>query len=620
MALEVGTRINDLVATNPLSSDPAGQGDDHLRLIKACIKGSLPNIGGILGQYRNIDVATSLSSTWNTSRIVSTNSATATVVLTLPPSASITTGFYLELNTLLNANISLVASGVDTVNSAASVRIPPRSRATVFYAVGGAWFCDIGPSGFLGVSEFGTPVIINGDLSVSGAVTLVGATSIIGAATLASTLSVSGNATLLGGLDVKGGTASFSTAVYMASTLTVSGIAVLGAALVGALSVSGVVTAGGISSAGAIIGASTLSVSGAAHMNTTLSVGGATTLGGTLTVSGTTVMQGAATVGGTLSVSGGAHLNTTLSVGGATTLGSTLSVSGNAVVGGTMAVNGAFSAASGSFGGGGFTGNLTLGGTLTVSGATVLASTIAVRGAATLDTTLSVSGAATFKSASSFAASVVIGTTLNVAGATTLSGAATLKGTASIGGAATLGSTLTVSGTVAFLGLLQLGGNLNLNNGIINFPAVQNPSAGANSLDDYEEGTWTPFIDYAVTGNLNVVYSLQSGAYTKIGRHVSAHFTLTTSTFTHTTASGTMVISGFPFASTFAAFGTLSFEGMLISTGANYDGPILRLATGTTAALTKSGINNNSRADLDQNSHTSGNNVLMNGTITYEAS
>jgi hypothetical protein len=46
MALETGTYISDLVATNPLSSDPKSQGDDHLRLIKKTIKNTFPNVAG----------------------------------------------------------------------------------------------------------------------------------------------------------------------------------------------------------------------------------------------------------------------------------------------------------------------------------------------------------------------------------------------------------------------------------------------------------------------------------------------------------------------------------------------------------------------------------------------
>ena len=33
MGLETATYISQLVATNPTSSDPVSQGDDHLRLI-----------------------------------------------------------------------------------------------------------------------------------------------------------------------------------------------------------------------------------------------------------------------------------------------------------------------------------------------------------------------------------------------------------------------------------------------------------------------------------------------------------------------------------------------------------------------------------------------------------
>ncbi len=46
MSLETGTRIADLVATNPVgATDFVSQGDDHIRLIKACVQGSFPNLG-----------------------------------------------------------------------------------------------------------------------------------------------------------------------------------------------------------------------------------------------------------------------------------------------------------------------------------------------------------------------------------------------------------------------------------------------------------------------------------------------------------------------------------------------------------------------------------------------
>jgi len=51
----------------------------------------------------------------------------------------------------------------------------------------------------------------------------------------------------------------------------------------------------------------------------------------------------------------------------------------------------------------------------------------------------------------------------------------------------------------------------------VRFPATQVLSAGANDLDDYEEGTWTP-VDVSGGG---LVYAYGAGSYTKIGRVVN---------------------------------------------------------------------------------------------------
>lgn len=92
--------------------------------------------------------------------------------------------------------------------------------------------------------------------------------------------------------------------------------------------------------------------------------------------------------------------------------------------------------------------------------------------------------------------------------------------------------------------------SVNLTGGQIVFPAVQVPSANVNTLDDYEEGTFSPTITFATPGDLTVAYSSQTGVYTKVGRLVHFTINLLTTTFTHTTASGTLQISGLPFAST----------------------------------------------------------------------
>lgn len=83
--------------------------------------------------------------------------------------------------------------------------------------------------------------------------------------------------------------------------------------------------------------------------------------------------------------------------------------------------------------------------------------------------------------------------------------------------------------------------------GNIKFPATQAASADANTLDDYEEGTWTPELTFATPGDLAKTYAVLAADYEKIGRQVRAHFLIVTSAFTWTTASGALQITGLPF-------------------------------------------------------------------------
>lgn len=123
---------------------------------------------------------------------------------------------------------------------------------------------------------------------------------------------------------------------------------------------------------------------------------------------------------------------------------------------------------------------------------------------------------------------------------------------------------------------------LTLSNGQIVFPATQVPSAGANTLDDYEEGTWTPVLTFITPGDLSVVYTNQTGFYTKIGRFVQISFVVETSTFTHTTASGACQVTGLPFApgTSVVTEGNLGWGGI---TKANFTHCMPQLAAASTA-------------------------------------
>jgi hypothetical protein len=104
-------------------------------------------------------------------------------------------------------------------------------------------------------------------------------------------------------------------------------------------------------------------------------------------------------------------------------------------------------------------------------------------------------------------------------------------------------STVTDNGTRT---LLFIADTLQLPRGL-KFPATQVASSDANTLDDYEEGTWTPAVTFATPGDVSVAYSTQSGRYTKVGRKVTCEFQIITSSFTHGTAAGNFRITGLPF-------------------------------------------------------------------------
>jgi hypothetical protein len=86
----------------------------------------------------------------------------------------------------------------------------------------------------------------------------------------------------------------------------------------------------------------------------------------------------------------------------------------------------------------------------------------------------------------------------------------------------------------------------------VSFPATQSASTDPNTLDDYEEGTWTPTVT-ALSGSITT-YSA-SGIYTKIGRVVTAT-ALVTITTNGTAATGLVVTLPFAVEGGFNHYGT----------------------------------------------------------------
>lgn len=138
-----------------------------------------------------------------------------------------------------------------------------------------------------------------------------------------------------------------------------------------------------------------------------------------------------------------------------------------------------------------------------------------------------------------------------------------------------------------------------LTGGQIAFPATAVPSANANTLDDYEEGSWTPDLQFG-DAKVDITYNNQVGWYTKIGRlvSVSAHVSLTSKG----SSVGNATIEGLPFTASAGKHSTLSGRMVTITFANVFQG---YAAGGTTSIkleeLTEAGvrteINNTNFAD-----------------------
>jgi len=92
-------------------------------------------------------------------------------------------------------------------------------------------------------------------------------------------------------------------------------------------------------------------------------------------------------------------------------------------------------------------------------------------------------------------------------------------------------------------------GRLLLNAGQLGFPGTQVASSNVNTLDDYEEGSFTPGIgdDSNDGSGESQTYVVQSGRYTKIGNTVFIAFRVGINSLGSLTTSEGAVITGLPF-------------------------------------------------------------------------
>ena len=130
----------------------------------------------------------------------------------------------------------------------------------------------------------------------------------------------------------------------------------------------------------------------------------------------------------------------------------------------------------------------------------------------------------------------------------------------------------------------------------ITFPATQSASSNANTLDDYEEGTWSPTVFIGATEVTS--YHFQHGSYTRVGRIVHANCWVRVNN--KGAATGSVSIRGLPFniANSNANFtaGTIGYQDEMLSSSA----PMYCYGAGNSATVNLIYANATSGTDVTQ--------------------
>lgn len=183
-------------------------------------------------------------------------------------------------------------------------------------------------------------------------------------------------------------------------------------------------------------------------------------------------------------------------------------------------------------------------------------------------------------------------------------------------GSVTISSNLQVSGNSTITGSLTVSSNITVTGGQIAFPAAQSASAGANTLDDYEEGSWTPVIGGA-SATSGQTYATQVGRYVKIGQFVLAQFDAALSA--KGTITGVIQIQGLPFTALNVTSGEAGGSiGTFLNLATSWMSLLIYTSFNNTIGLV-SGLNSSAVSATQLVGTDIGNTTQLIGSLTYRA-
>lgn len=121
MALETGVSfLNDLVSTNPVTTDVRSEGDDHLRNIKTALQATFPGLAGRAWRSQTKTINYTLLATDNLTLI---NIATTGLTVALTAAATLGNGF-LAFVFANGFDVTVDPNAAETINGAATLTVP----------------------------------------------------------------------------------------------------------------------------------------------------------------------------------------------------------------------------------------------------------------------------------------------------------------------------------------------------------------------------------------------------------------------------------------------------------------------------------------------------------------